>query len=132
MDLKNRRWIKIVFYHVIIINYKVFTEYLFKSSFLSEIVNSVDSAFFNGGKGFDFSGPRDPLLGPAKLDLIFSDPSSDFEFSRDKFSKKAKLSFILIFSFFSIFRVDKKMAKKPYTITDSIEQSGLRGMINFS
>jgi len=102
---------------------------------LSEIVNSVDNAFFNGGKGLDLSGPRDPLLGPVKLG--FSDPSSDLEFSRDKFSKKAKLSFILIFLFFLFFkkyffRVDIKMAKKPYAITDSIEQSGLRGMINFS
>ena len=112
---------------------------LFKFSFLSDTDNSVDKAFFSGGKGLDFNGPRDPLLGPAKPDLTFSDPSSDFEFSRDKFSKKAKLSFILIFLFFGfsentfLLSLDEiKGGQKPYAITDSIEQSGLRGMINFS
>ena len=89
----------------IIISFKnpLFFPNLFKSTFLSETDNSVDKAFFNGGKGFDLSGPRDPLLGPVKLDLTFPVPSSDFEFSRDKFSKKAKLSFILIFSDLSYF-----------------------------
>ena len=64
--------------------------FLFKSSFLSETVNSVDKAFFNGGKGFDFNGPRDPLLGPSNPGLTFFEPISDFEFSRDNFSKNAK------------------------------------------
>ena len=74
--------------------------YLFILSFLSETDNSVERAFFNGGNGFDFNGPRDPLLGPGpgNPDLTLSVLISDFEFSRDKFSKNAKLFFIPIFS----------------------------------
>ena len=74
--------------------------YLFILSFLSETDNSVERTFFNGGNGFDFNGPRDPLLGPGpgNLDLTLSVLISDFEFSRDKFSKNAKLFLIPIFS----------------------------------